>query len=242
MSKDYYRLLSVGRNASDADIKKSYRKLAMKYHPDRNPGDSKSAAQFKEINEAYTVLGDAKKRAMYDRYGPEMAQAQGRQGGQGGQGFEGFGGDFSNLNEMFGDVFENFFGDRSSRSSRNEGMAGESLKLALDIEFSESILGCKKEVSYSLYDSCDRCGGNGSAKGSSPQQCGACQGAGKVRSQQGVFIYEQTCVQCRGQGMVISDPCPSCNAEGRVAKKKSLPFDIPAGISDGDSIKNIGAG
>ncbi|MDI9347063.1 MAG: molecular chaperone DnaJ [Methylacidiphilales bacterium] len=239
MSKDYYSILGVNQQATEDELKKSYRKLAMQYHPDKNPGDKKAEAKFKEINEAYTVLSDSKKRAMYDRYGSDMAQAA----SQSRDGFETNFGDFSNLGDIFGDVFDNFFGDRSGRSSKNNhNTPGESLKIEIDISFAESVLGVKKDIEYKRYDACNTCDGKGADSTGGIEHCSACKGSGKISTQQGFLIYQQTCLKCRGQGISINKPCTTCKGNGRISSKKNISVSIPAGIDNGNTIQLSGEG
>lgn len=230
MSKrDYYEILGVGKNASADDIKKAYRKLAMQYHPDRNPGNKEAEIKFKEATEAYEVLKDDDKRANYDRFGH---QEQGGFGG-GGQGFDGF--DFNDIFSNFGDIFGE--GGRRQGKKRNNSQRGSDIRYNLEISLEEAFNGTTQQISFSIPAICDTCSGTGSADGSKPITCGTCGGAGKIRAQQGFFIVEQTCHVCHGSGQVIKNPCKTCRGEGRVNKNKTLSVKIPAGVDDGSRIR-----
>jgi molecular chaperone DnaJ len=233
--RDYYDILGVQKNASEAEIKKAYRRLAMKHHPDRNTGDKSAAAEqsFKEAKEAYEVLSDAQKRAAYDQFGhagvdPSMG---------GGQGF-GAGGSFS---DIFGDIFGDMFGGgRGAGGSRVQ--RGADLRYNLDLSLEDAVAGTSVKIDVPTWASCDSCGGSGARKGSSPKTCGTCQGAGQVRMQQGFFSVQQTCPTCRGRGTVIDDPCPSCRGQGRVQENKTLSVKVPPGVDTGDRIRLQGEG
>ena len=231
--RDYYEVLGVAKGASDDEIKKAYRVLAKKYHPDMNPGDKEAEAKFKEANEAYAVLSDSEKRAKYDQFGhaafdPSM--------GGGGSGFGGFGGmDFD-----FGDIFSSFFGGGGSRSSRNMPIEGDDVMARVTITFDEAVFGCKKEITFARVEACSECEGSGAEKGTKPDTCQTCHGTGRVTVQQQTMLgYMQTqraCSACRGTGKIIKNPCKNCNGKGFVKVNKTLAVTIPAGI---DSMQRI---
>ena len=231
--QDYYELLDVPRDASDRDIKKAYRRLAMKYHPDRNPDDKDAELKFKEINEAYEVLSDAQKKAAYDQFGHAGVNGQ---GGMGGGGFEGGFGD------IFGDVFGDIFGGGGGSRRRSSVRRGADLRYNLDLSLEEAVRGCEKTLKVPTYVSCETCDGSGAKPGTSAKTCGTCGGAGQVRMQQGFFAVQQTCPSCRGEGKVISDPCGTCHGQGRTQKTKTLQVKIPAGVDTGDRIRLGGEG
>ena len=230
--QDYYTLLDVSRDASDRDIKKAYRRLAMKYHPDRNPGDEASELKFKEISEAYEVLSDAQKKAAYDQYGHA---GLGGQGGMGG-GFEG------GFSDIFGDVFGDMFGGGQGGGRRSNVRRGADLRYNLDLSLEDAVRGCDKTLKVPTYVSCEPCDGSGAKAGTTPKTCNTCGGAGQVRMQQGFFAVQQTCPTCRGEGRVISDPCGSCRGQGRVQKTKTLEVKVPSGVDTGDRIRLSGEG
>ena len=229
---DYYELLEVERTADDGTIKSSYRKLAMKFHPDKNPGCHESEARFKAISEAYDCLKDPQKRAAYDRFGHAAFQNGG--GGGQGQGFEGF-----------SDIFDNIFGEfmGGGRGGRPRGPTrGADLRYDLEITLEDAFHGKATEVSVEVSTLCDPCGGSGAKPGTAAKQCGTCGGHGKVRAQQGFFVVERACPSCHGAGQVIADPCPTCRGEGRVDKAKTLSVNIPAGVDEGTRIRLTGEG
>lgn len=233
--QDYYETLGCAKGADAETLKKAFRKLAMQYHPDKNPGDKASEAKFKEINEAYDVLRDEQRRAAYDRYGHaafEQGGGFGRAGG--GAGAAGF--DFSN---GFADVFEEMFGDifGGGRSGQRGNARGNDLRADLEITLEEAFHGVKKEIRVRTQVVCDACDGQGAAPGSRPQTCSTCNGAGKQRLQQGFFMIERTCQTCGGAGQVISDPCRQCNGAGRQHKERRLEVTVPAGVDDGTRIR-----
>ncbi len=230
MSDDYYSLLEVERTADDGTIKSSYRKLAMKFHPDKNPGCDASESKFKAISEAYDCLKDPQKRAAYDRFGHAAFQNGGGGGGQS-QGFEGF-----------SDIFDNIFGEFTGRGRQRGPARGADLRYDLEITLEEAFHGKATEVSVEVSTQCAPCGGSGAKPGTSAKQCGTCGGHGKVRAQQGFFVVERTCPSCHGAGQVIADPCPSCRGEGRVDKAKTLSVNIPAGVDEGTRIRLSGEG
>ena len=223
---DYYNLLGVNREASDDEIKKAYRKLALKYHPDRNPGDKQAEASFKEISEAYQVLSDPQKRAQYDQFG----HAAFGNGGPFGGGF-----DFTaGFEDVFGDIFGEFFGGTSRRRGRTRG---EDLRYNLTLGFEEAVFGTEKKVKIPRQGTCETCHGNGAKAGTAPQTCPTCRGRGQVSFQQGFFSVARTCNQCHGQGTVIKDPCATCGGSGRTRKLHTLSIKIPAGVDTGSRLK-----
>lgn len=242
MSKsDYYELLGASRDASADELKKAYRKMAMKYHPDKNPGDKEAEHKFKEINEAYDVLRDDQKRAAYDRYG-HAAFEQGGMGGGFGGGMGGF--DFAG---GFGDIFEEMFGEILGGGARRGGAQqgggrGSDLRYDLTISMEEAFNGAEKTIKVSTLAACEECKGHGTAPGSSPVSCGTCGGLGRVRAQQGFFTIERTCPTCQGEGRVIKDPCKSCQGAGRVRKERTLAVSIPPGVENGTRIRLSGEG
>lgn len=232
MSKrDYYEVLGVKKGVSDADLKKAYRRLAMQYHPDRNQGDSAAESKFKEVKEAYEVLGDAKKRAAYDQYGHAGVDPQGGFGGGG----------YSDFADAFGDVFGDFFGG-GRRGSRSQGVRGADLQYTLSLTLEEAVHGVKKEIEISVDVHCEVCNGTGAAPGSKPQTCPTCHGMGQVRMQQGFFSVQQTCPTCGGSGQIIQNPCTACRGKGKKPERKKLMVDIPAGVDTGDRIRLSGEG
>jgi molecular chaperone DnaJ len=238
MSKrDYYEVLGVAKDASEQDITKAYRKLAMKHHPDRNTdGDAKvSEEKFKEAKEAYEVLSDASKRAAYDRFG-HSGLGQGA-GGFGGGGPEGFGG----FADAFGDIFSDIFGG-GARGGRNAVYRGADLRYSMEITLEQAAEGFATEIRVPSWETCETCSGSGAKPGTSAKTCGTCAGAGNVRMSQGFFSIQQTCPTCRGTGKVIPDPCATCNGAGRVKKNKTLEVTIPQGIDEGQRIRLSGKG
>ncbi len=234
MSKsDYYELLGVSRDSSDADIKKAYRKKAMQYHPDKNPNNPSAEAKFKELSEAYDVLRDDNKRSAYDRYG-HAAFEQGMGHGPGGNSAFDFASSFS---DIFGDIFGDFMGGGHQSSGR-----GADLRYNMEVTLEEAFKGKKATVKIPTSVSCTSCKGTGSEGNSSPQVCGMCNGAGKVRAQQGFFTIERTCPQCQGAGYQITNPCKKCGGTGRLRKDKALSVSIPAGIESGVRIRLSGEG
>ena len=235
--RDYYEVLGVDRNADEETIKRAYRKLAKKYHPDMNPGDKDAAEKFAEASEAYSVLSDPDKRRQYDQFG----HAAFENGGAGGAG--GFGGfDFNDIfgSGGFGDIFGDIFG--GGRSSANNGpRRGASLRAIVHISFEEAVFGCKKEIELTLKDTCKTCGGSGARPGTSPETCPHCHGTGQIRQTQqsmfGMIQNIQTCPHCGGTGKIIRDKCPDCHGSGFTSSRKKIQVDIPAGIDDGQSIR-----
>ena len=236
MSKrDYYEVLGVSKGASDREIKKAYKRLAMKFHPDRTQGDKSKEEQFKEVKEAYEVLNDDQKRAAYDQYG----HAAFEQGGHGG----GYGGGAQDFGDIFGDVFGDIFGGgRGGRGGQSRARQGSDLRYNLEMSLEDAVKGKSVELKVPTYVSCDPCGGSGAKKGTSAKTCGTCRGHGQVQMRQGLFAVQQTCPTCSGQGKVISDPCTSCRGQGRVEKTKTLNAKIPAGVDTGDRIRLSGEG
>jgi molecular chaperone DnaJ len=238
--KDLYKTLGLQKGASEAEIKKAYRKLAMQYHPDRNSGDKQAETKFKEISRAYEVLKDPGKKQQYDTYG--STSGGGNRGG-GSQGFEGFDdGGFSSSN--FSDIFSEFFGERAGggASARQTSTRGMDLRYNLDISLEDAYAGKEQSITFSVAQSCDKCKGSGSADGSKPISCNVCAGHGKVRAQQGFFIVEKTCHNCDGTGEIVKDKCKGCSGSGRINKKKTLQIKIPAGVEDGSKIRLEGQG
>ena len=233
--RDYYEVLGVQKSATKDEIKKGYRKLAIQYHPDKNPGNKEAEDKFKEATEAYEVLSDDEKRQIYDQYG--FAGLDGM-GGAGAGGFNA--GNFRDFDDIFGDfgsVFEGFFGGGGRRSARsNEPCQGANLRYDLEISFQEAVFGTKQEISFTHDETCTTCSGTGGAKGSSRKTCPTCQGAGQVRRSAGFFSVAQPCPACHGAGSVIDNPCNDCNGTGVKAKKRKIIVTIPAGVDDGKRI------
>ncbi len=236
--QDYYDLLGVAKSASADELKKAFRKLAMKYHPDRNPGSKDAEHKFKEINEAYDVLRDDQKRAAYDRYGhAAFENGAGRAGGgMGGFDFHFGGGGFA---DIFDEMFGEFMGGRRSQSS---GSRGSDLRYNLEINLEDAFQGKQAQVRVPTSAVCDTCGGSGAASGAAPVTCTTCNGTGQVRTQQGFFTIQRTCPSCGGSGKVIKDPCRTCSGTGRVRREKTLQVNIPAGVEDGTRIRLAGEG
>lgn len=228
--KDYYEILGVARNASEDEIKKAYRKLAMKHHPDRNQSDKEAENKFKEVKEAYEVLSDSRKRSYYDQFG----SAEPGMGGFGGAGI-----DMGDIGNIFGDIFGDIFGGRGGQA---RAQRGADLIYNLDLTLEEAVHGTNVQIRVPTWVSCKECDGSGAKKGTSPITCKTCDGQGQVRIQQGFFTLQQTCPTCRGQGKVISDPCPKCYGQGRVQEHKTLSVKIPAGIDSGDRVRLTGEG
>ena len=247
--RDYYEVLGVSKTATDAEIKKAYRKLAMKYHPDYNPGDKEAEEKFKEINEANEVLSDPKKRQLYDQYGfagvdPNYAAQNG--GGPGG--FGGFGGDGVDLGDIFGDIFGGGFGGfgGGSRSNPNAARKGQDVRVRITLSFDEAVHGCKKNITITRQQECTECHGTGCAAGTSPETCPDCGGRGFVIRQQrtpfGVMQTQQPCSRCGGRGKLVKNPCKVCHGSGRVAAQKTMEVSVPAGIDDDQSLALRGKG
>lgn len=233
MPEDFYKTLGVDKSASDAEIKKAFKRLAMKYHPDRNDGDATAEARFKEVKEAYEVLKDSQRRATYDRYGHEAVRGQGMGGGGGG------GDPFS---DIFGDVFSDIFRGGGRQGGRSQVFRGADLRYILDLSLEQAAFGDSVNIDIPKQDTCDVCSGSGAKEGSTPQTCGTCDGQGQVRMQQGFFSVQQTCPKCRGRGSVISDPCNNCSGSGLSHRTKTLSVKVPAGIDTGDRVRLSGEG
>jgi molecular chaperone DnaJ len=232
MSKrDYYEVLGVQRGASDAELKTAFRKMAMKHHPDRNPGDQNCEHQFKEINEAYEVLKDADKRAAYDRFGHAAFEQ--------GAGGPGFGADFATT---FADIFDDFFGMSARRRGTGGRERGADLRYNMEISLEEAFIGKTAQVRIPTSVTCETCSGTGAKAGTKPKPCPTCGGLGKLRHAQGFFTLERTCPACQGRGQVIDDPCGSCAGSGRVTRERTLSVNIPAGVEDGTRIRLAGEG
>ncbi|HCH50578.1 MAG TPA: molecular chaperone DnaJ [Proteus sp.] len=232
--RDFYEVLGVAKSADEKEIKRAYKRLAMKYHPDRNQGDKESETKFKEIKEAYEILSDAQKRAAYDQYG-HAAFEQGGFGGQGGGGFGG-GADFG---DIFGDVFGDIFGGgrRQQRAAR-----GSDLQYNMELTLEEAVRGVSKEIRIPTLETCDKCHGSGAKEGTSAETCSTCHGAGQVHLRQGFFTVQQACPTCHGRGKIIKEPCSKCHGDGRVERYKTLSVKIPAGVDTGDRIRLSGEG
>jgi molecular chaperone DnaJ len=233
MSKrDYYEVLGVERGVSEAELKKAYRRLAMKHHPDRNPDDKSAEEKFKEANAAYEILSDASKRAAYDQYGHAGVDPQMGGGGGGGSG---------NFSDIFGDVFSDFFGGARG-GSRGGAQRGSDLRYTLELDLEEAVRGTTVTIRVPTLVGCKPCDGSGAKKGTNPITCTTCGGIGQVRMQQGFFSVQQTCPRCHGSGKMIADPCTSCHGQGRVEEHKTLSVKVPAGVDTGDRIRLTGEG
>jgi molecular chaperone DnaJ len=228
--RDYYQVLELKRTASDADIKKAYRRLAMKHHPDRNSGDAAAEESFKEAKEAYEVLSDPQKRAAYDQFGHA--------------GLESGRGHGVDPGEVFGDIFGEVFGDifGGGRRGGRQVYRGADLRYELELDLEQAVFGHAAEIEVATLGECGSCAGSGAAKGSTPTRCGTCGGAGQVRMQQGFFAVQQTCPRCRGRGTLIDKPCDECYGQGRVRRARSLSVKVPAGVDTGDRIRLSGEG
>ena len=232
MSKrDYYEILGVDKGSTQPEIKKAYRRVAMKHHPDRNEGDAASEEKFKEANEAYEILSDEDKRAAYDRYGHAGVDPQMGGGGAGAGGFS----------DIFGDVFGDIFGGGGGGRSRGP-QRGSDLRYTLDISLEEAVKGTTTTIKIPTLVHCDTCDGSGAKPGTSPVTCSGCGGSGQVRMQQGFFAVQQTCPKCRGRGQMISNPCGDCRGQGLVEKTKTLSVKVPPGVDTGDRIRLSGEG
>lgn len=230
--RDYYEILGVSKDVSAAELKKAYRRVAMKYHPDRNSDDQQAEDKFKEANEAYEVLSDAQKRAAYDQYGHAGVDPQSGMGGGGG---------FGNFSDIFGDVFGDIFGAAGGRS-RGGASRGSDLRYTLELSLEEAVKGNTVQIKVPTLVSCKTCDGSGAKAGSQPVTCNTCGGHGQVRMQQGFFSVQQTCPNCHGRGSIIADPCKSCHGRGRLEETKTLSVKIPAGVDTGDRIRLSGEG
>ena len=230
--RDYYEVLGVSKGASEADLKKAYRRLAMKYHPDRNPDDAEAESKFKEAKEAFEVLNDSDKRAAYDQFGHAGVDAQ-----AGGAGFD----PGSAFGDIFGDVFGDIFGG-GRRGGRSQVYRGADLRYELELTLEQAVFGDSINIDVPTQVECGRCKGSGAEPGTQPITCATCGGAGQVRMQQGFFSVQQTCPTCRGAGTTISDPCGECQGQGRKRQNKTLAVKVPAGVDDGDRIRLSGEG
>ena len=235
MSRDYYAILNVPKNASEKEIKAAYRKLAMQYHPDRNPGDKNAEEKFKEVNQAYEVLSDQEKRKQYDQFGESAFQ------GGGGSGFNDFAQGFQSSN--FSDIFEDFFGGfaKGGKRERSHKQQGASLRYNLEISLEDALFGKSEQIEFETFIACDTCKGLGS-KSNKNTTCTHCNGSGNIRMQQGFFVVEQTCQYCNGSGVTISDPCETCSSYGRIRRSKTLKVNIPKGIDEGTKVRIAGEG
>jgi molecular chaperone DnaJ len=233
--RDYYKVLDVPRTATEAEIKKAYRRLAMKYHPDRNPNDREAEESFKEAKEACEVLTDAHKRSAYDQYGHAGVEAAARGGG----GRGGFSADA--FSDIFGDVFGDIFGG-ARRGGRSQVFRGADLRYELELDLSQAVFGHQVEIDVARLGECEVCKGSGAAKGSAPATCDTCGGAGQVRISQGFFQLQQTCPRCRGAGTLVRNPCDNCLGQGRVRQHRKLSVKVPAGVDSGDRVRLSGEG
>ena len=232
IKKEYYEILGLDRNASEDDIKKNYRKLALKFHPDRNPGNKEAEEKFKEASEAYEVLRDPEKRDLYNRFGHE---------GLSGAGFRGFSG-FEDIFSSFGDIFEDIFGFSGTRRSRTGARAGADMRYDLNISFMDAIFGAEKDIDLEKYEACKECQGSGAAPGTSPEVCPRCRGTGQITQSSGFFSISTTCPQCRGEGRIIRTPCKQCLGSGRVRISKKVHLKIPGGVETGSRLRLRGEG
>ena len=230
--RDYYQVLDLARTATEVEIKKAYRRLAMKFHPDRNPTDHEAEGRFKEVKEAYEVLSDPPKRAAYDQFGHAGVDAS-RGAGQGFDPRDAFG-------DIFGEVFGDIFG--GGRRNRSGVYRGADLRYELALDLEQAVFGATANVEFTTLAECGECKGSGSAQGAKPATCETCRGAGQVRMQQGFFAVQQTCPRCQGRGQVITDPCSGCRGQGRLRRQKTLAVKVPAGVDDGDRIRLTGEG
>jgi molecular chaperone DnaJ len=230
--RDYYEVLGLGRDAAEGDIKKAYRRLAMKFHPDRNPEDPTAAERFREASEAYEVLTDSEKRQAYDRFGHAAVEGNGGMGG----GFAG-----GSFGDIFGDVFGDIFGNAGGRG-RSSVMRGADLRYSLELDLEQAVRGDTVEIKIPVLSSCEECDGSGSKPGSRASSCPDCGGVGQIRVAQGFFSLQQTCPRCRGSGQIITDPCAKCGGHGRLERRKTLDVRIPAGVDTGDRIRLTGEG
>ena len=252
--RDYYEVLGVDKNATDEELKKAYRKLAKKYHPDANPDNKQEAeAKFKEVNEAYETLSDSQKRRMYDQFGPDGPQgfgggAGGPFGGQGGyysyttSGFD----DFEDLRDVFSSIFGGGFGARASRGANQGPVKGANLRVSIDISFEDAYLGCEKEIILTRNETCETCHGNGAKPGTNPETCQMCHGTGTIKQVQSTILgqmqTQRPCNNCHGTGKVIKEPCETCKGKGIVRKQAKIKIKIPSGIDDGQTIILRGEG
>ncbi len=236
--KELYESLGVAKNASKDEIKKAYRRLAMKYHPDRNPDNKEAEAKFKEIKQAYEVLSDEQKRAAYDQFGQagiDPSMMGGRAGAQGGF-------DFGGMGDVFGDIFGDVFGMGGRGGGRQSAQRGSDLIYNLELSLEDAVHGTTVKIKVPTYVNCKTCDGSGAKKGSKPETCSTCQGMGQVRMQQGFFSIQQACPECHGQGSVIANPCADCHGQGRKQESKTLSVKIPVGVDNGNRIRLAGEG
>lgn len=235
--RDYYEVLGVERGADDATLKKAYRKLAKKYHPDMNPGDQEAEAKFKEATEAYSVLSDPDKRRQYDQFGHAAFEG----GGAGAGGFGGFDFGGADMGDIFGDIFGDLFGGGRGRRGNSGPQRGANLRAVIHISFEEAVFGCEKEIELTLKDTCKDCGGSGAKPGTSPETCSKCHGSGQVTYTQqslfGMVRNVQTCPDCGGTGKIIKEKCTACRGTGYTSSKKRIQVTVPGGIDDGQSIR-----
>ena len=235
--RDYYEILGVPRNATEAEIKKAYRRLALKYHPDKNAGNKEAEERFKEINEAYAVLTDPQKREAYDRFGHAGVE----EGGMGGfGGFGGFGAGFD-MGEVFEDIFTEFFGGTSARRRRRP-QRGADLQYHMEIRFEEAVFGMETQIRVPRTVTCSACRGSGARPGTRPASCPTCGGTGEIRYQQGFFSIRRTCSHCGGEGRIIQSPCPECRGTGQVQRERTLSVKIPPGVETGSRLRLVGEG
>lgn len=238
--KDYYEVLEVSKDASEDEIKKSFRRLAMQYHPDRNPGNKEAETKFKEINEAYEVLKDEQKRAAYDRYGHQAFANGGMGGGNPFGGFD-FGGGAGGFADIFSEVFSEFVG-RGRGAGRSYAQRGQDVRYNMTLTLEEAFTGLEKEITLPSTETCETCHGHGTKDGKEAPVCPYCKGSGKIRMQQGFFVVEQDCPQCKGTGHMVKDACPDCKGKGFVKKQKTIKVKIPAGVEDGMRVRVQGGG
>lgn len=234
MAKDYYNILELDRNSTEADIKKAYRRLALKYHPDRNPGDRSAEERFKEINEAYACLSDPQKRSNYDNFG--TAEGVGA-----GFGFGGFNDFTSSFGDIFGDMFGDIFGDFTGRR-RTRPIKGQDLRYDMEINLKEAVFGTEKKINIPRWQNCSTCNGTGAKPGKAPVVCETCKGTGQTKLQQGFFTIARTCGRCGGEGKIITDPCVTCKGQGKVRRERTVSLKIPAGVDTGIRLKVTGEG
>lgn len=235
--RDYYEVLGVAKSSSEDEIKKAYRKLAMKYHPDRNPDDSSAEAKFKEASEAYEILSDAEKRSAYDRMGHAAFDGM---GGMGGGGFQG--GNFQDMFGQFGDIFGDMFSGRQGGGGQSRQRRGADLRYVMELTLEEAVKGVKKNVTFTAPAPCTACDGKGAKDAKDIQTCGTCRGAGQVRMQQGFFAVNQTCPTCSGRGKTVKNPCNVCHGSGVKDKSRTLEVSIPAGVDNNDRVRLTGEG
>lgn len=237
MQQDYYDILGVQKNSDQSTIKKAYRKLAMKYHPDQNPGNQEAEEKFKEAAEAYEVLGNPEKRSRYDQFGHNAFKQQGGFGG--GQGF----GDINDIFDSFGDIFGDIFGGGGRQRSRRDGpRQGANLRYMMRVDLKNAVEGCQEEIEFDADSSCGSCSGSGSAPGSSPETCKTCAGKGQVVRTQGFFSVATTCPSCNGRGQTITNPCKTCDGSGRENKKRKIKVKVPPGVDTGTRLRISGEG